>query len=418
MPMLPGAGDFVSLAASLSMRPAVLVTAKLAVVDRGDAGAVVAAIFEPAQTFDEEIDRLIGPDVADDAAHRSHFLRSSACSDCLVVMYGVLYRLAVANRQRPAGSRAFNSTYPDSAKFAINSVPRSQVSGRYRRETEFMPRNRATAAQPCRYSGPVCLDPAAAQDAAPRHGQDTFAAHVRSGLRRAKPSGRDRLRQIIWKLPARSKSFGGEFVHDEPPIARAAPTAWPRLRSNCREPRSGQRARRRAGDVADNIDRVIELLEQDPSAGMATLATPIRHAGAAGEPGVRESRVRRRGPGAVFQPQSDSVCSRCADAWSDPTAVQRSADVLSASGASTRIGGTCCCEFAAMPPSSLEQAEKLEQLRMLQTGGTIVVDVVEHAASGIDTPADYAAFVRAARPGGEAEWLTVPASRRSCTMAA
>ena len=49
--------------------------------------------------------------------------------------------------------------------------------------------------------------------------------------------------------------------------------------------------------------------------------------------------------------------------------------------------------FAALPPSSLEQTEKLEQLRLLQTGGTIVVDVVAHASSGIDTPADYAAFI-------------------------
>jgi len=32
-------------------------------------------------------------------------------------------------------------------------------------------------------------------------------------------------------------------------------------------------------------------------------------------------------------------------------------------------------------------------LRMLQAGGTILVAVVNHAASGIDTPADYAAFV-------------------------
>jgi hypothetical protein len=30
---------------------------------------------------------------------------------------------------------------------------------------------------------------------------------------------------------------------------------------------------------------------------------------------------------------------------------------------------------------------------MLQAGGTILVAVVDHAASGIDTPADYAAFV-------------------------
>ena len=52
-----------------------------------------------------------------------------------------------------------------------------------------------------------------------------------------------------------------------------------------------------------------------------------------------------------------------------------------------------------MPPSSLELAEKLEQLRMLQSGGTILVGVVAHAASGIDTPADYAAFVARRRAG-------------------
>ncbi len=53
--------------------------------------------------------------------------------------------------------------------------------------------------------------------------------------------------------------------------------------------------------------------------------------------------------------------------------------------------------FATLQPSTLEQAEKLEQLRLLQTGGVIVVDVVQHASSGIDTPADYAAFVERQR---------------------
>ncbi|HEY2759350.1 MAG TPA: 3-deoxy-manno-octulosonate cytidylyltransferase, partial [Pirellulales bacterium] len=56
--------------------------------------------------------------------------------------------------------------------------------------------------------------------------------------------------------------------------------------------------------------------------------------------------------------------------------------------------------IAKMPPSPLEQAEKLEQLRMLQSGGTILVASVEHSASGIDTPADYAAFVARRRAAG------------------
>ena len=49
---------------------------------------------------------------------------------------------------------------------------------------------------------------------------------------------------------------------------------------------------------------------------------------------------------------------------------------------------------------TLELAEKLEQLRMLQSGGIIRVGVVEHASSGIDTPADYAAFVARCRKAG------------------
>jgi hypothetical protein len=36
---------------------------------------------------------------------------------------------------------------------------------------------------------------------------------------------------------------------------------------------------------------------------------------------------------------------------------------------------------------------------MLQSGGTILVGVVKHASGGIDTPADYAAFVARRRAG-------------------
>jgi 3-deoxy-manno-octulosonate cytidylyltransferase (CMP-KDO synthetase) len=47
--------------------------------------------------------------------------------------------------------------------------------------------------------------------------------------------------------------------------------------------------------------------------------------------------------------------------------------------------------FAAAPPSRLEQIEKLEQLRILEMGEKIAVRVVDRAARGIDTEADYAA---------------------------
>ncbi len=49
--------------------------------------------------------------------------------------------------------------------------------------------------------------------------------------------------------------------------------------------------------------------------------------------------------------------------------------------------------FAALPPTPAEQAEKLEQLRALESGYDIAVAVVDYDGAGIDTPADYAAFV-------------------------
>ena len=55
--------------------------------------------------------------------------------------------------------------------------------------------------------------------------------------------------------------------------------------------------------------------------------------------------------------------------------------------------------LAAMPPSKLEKAEKLEQLRVLEAGYPIVVGVVDEPTFGIDTAEDYRAFVERHRAG-------------------
>lgn len=54
-------------------------------------------------------------------------------------------------------------------------------------------------------------------------------------------------------------------------------------------------------------------------------------------------------------------------------------------------------ELAKLPPTPLEQREKLEQLRVLEHGHPIAVGLVKKASVGIDTPRDYAAFVRRVR---------------------
>jgi 3-deoxy-manno-octulosonate cytidylyltransferase (CMP-KDO synthetase) len=50
--------------------------------------------------------------------------------------------------------------------------------------------------------------------------------------------------------------------------------------------------------------------------------------------------------------------------------------------------------LSKLQPSTIEQVEKLEQLRFLNAGFSIGVGIIEHATKGIDTAEDYEAFVK------------------------
>ena len=50
--------------------------------------------------------------------------------------------------------------------------------------------------------------------------------------------------------------------------------------------------------------------------------------------------------------------------------------------------------FTTLPQSKLEKIEKLEQLRALENSFPILVGKVEHTCDGIDTPQQYAEFVK------------------------
>lgn len=51
-------------------------------------------------------------------------------------------------------------------------------------------------------------------------------------------------------------------------------------------------------------------------------------------------------------------------------------------------------KFVALPPGRLEQIEKLEQLRALEAGYPIAIDVTEDPTIGVDTPEDAEKFER------------------------
>ena len=150
----------------------------------------------------------------------------------------------------------------------------------------------------------------------------------------------------------------------------------------------------------ESIDHVIELLEQTPAAGMATLATPIRSAEQLADPAcvkvVFDNKGRAlyfsRSPIPFIRDTPQRAGSTVPPTFNDPPLFHQHLGIYA-------YRRDTLLEVSSLPPSSLEQAEKLEQLRMLQSGGTILVAVVEHSASGIDTPADYAAFVARRRAG-------------------
>jgi 3-deoxy-manno-octulosonate cytidylyltransferase (CMP-KDO synthetase) len=57
-------------------------------------------------------------------------------------------------------------------------------------------------------------------------------------------------------------------------------------------------------------------------------------------------------------------------------------------------------QLARLPRTPLERLENLEQLRVLEQGYEILAGIIDEPTIGIDTPADYAAFVQRWRSGG------------------
>jgi 3-deoxy-manno-octulosonate cytidylyltransferase (CMP-KDO synthetase) len=148
------------------------------------------------------------------------------------------------------------------------------------------------------------------------------------------------------------------------------------------------------------IDWVVALLEHDPTACMATLATPIRRRQLLDDPAcVKVALAPSGGPSnsAAAQPAYRALYfSRS----SIPYARQWHDDLLQADPPHffQHIGlyayrREFLLQLAGLPRSRLEAMESLEQLRVLENGHPIVVGLIDEAAVGIDTPEDYRAFV-------------------------
>jgi 3-deoxy-manno-octulosonate cytidylyltransferase (CMP-KDO synthetase) len=138
-----------------------------------------------------------------------------------------------------------------------------------------------------------------------------------------------------------------------------------------------------------NVAQVARLLVEDPGAALGTLATPIRSLHEFLDPNVVKVVADARGHALYF--------SRAPIPWQRDAAPAGLGSQSSHAGALRHVGlyayrCAALLRIASLPPSALEQAERLEQLRALENGMTIRTAVaIEPPGPGVDTEADLAA---------------------------
>ena len=135
-----------------------------------------------------------------------------------------------------------------------------------------------------------------------------------------------------------------------------------------------------------HIDQLAELLADNPEMPMATLATPMRRAEQVADPNIVKAIVDTRGRAIYF--------SRC------PIPYDRARAGIGPAQQYLRHIGIYAYRkdflltLTTLPQTPLEKLEKLEQLRAVENGYAIGVGIVTDMSEGIDTPEQYAAFVR------------------------
>jgi len=153
------------------------------------------------------------------------------------------------------------------------------------------------------------------------------------------------------------------------------------------------------------IDAAVELLDRCPTAGVATLVTRLRRVADLHDPSAVKAVLTPWRDGAVAVPGAWRAVyfSRAAV----PAARDFSAALLDADPPLYwQHVGLYACRRAVLerwhelPESRLAALESLEQLRVVEAGIPIAAAAIDHAARGIDTPQDYAAFVARHRAGG------------------
>ncbi len=141
----------------------------------------------------------------------------------------------------------------------------------------------------------------------------------------------------------------------------------------------------------ESIDQAIRLLEENPRVVMSTLATPIRSRRQLMDPACVKVVFDGHGRALYFSRSPIPYPRQWDDALlaGDPPRFYQHVGLYA-------YRRDFLLQLARLPQAEMERIEKLEQLRVLAAGHTILVGVVDEATFGIDTPADYRRFVERA----------------------
>lgn len=135
-----------------------------------------------------------------------------------------------------------------------------------------------------------------------------------------------------------------------------------------------------------NIDHLARLLVENPDYPMATLASAFANAKQVADPNIVKVIVDRKG-GAIYFSRSPIPYDREKAGVGDIRQYLRHIGIYA-------YRKKFLLEITALPQSPLEKIEKLEQLRVIENGYGILVGKVKHTCDGIDTPEQYAEFVK------------------------
>jgi len=137
---------------------------------------------------------------------------------------------------------------------------------------------------------------------------------------------------------------------------------------------------------AANIDYLAELLIKNPDYPMATLAAEFKTLEQIADPNIVKVVLDCKG-GAIYFSRAAIPYDREESGIGNIQQYLRHIGIYA-------YRKDFLLKITKLPQTPLEKIEKLEQLRAIENGFPILVGKVEHTCDGIDTPEQYAEFVK------------------------